>query len=75
MQGLDVGFLQSKSVNFVRSNVQDQTATIPPGPYLILLIRGLFEKPDPKCNILEETKVCNITKACSFTTDYSSISL
>lgn len=58
MQDLDVGFHQSKSVNFVSSNVQDQTAAIPSGPYLILLIRGLFEKPDPKCNIWEETKVC-----------------
>lgn len=40
-----------------------QTATIPPGPHLLPALSGLFEKPDPKRNILQETKIRNTTKA------------
>lgn len=63
MQDLDTRFQESKPVQFVCSNVQEQTATPSSNSHLILLLQGLFEKPDPKHVTLEKNKIHNITKA------------
>ena len=72
--GFRASSAQTCSVHSVHSNVQNQAATIPPNPHLTLLFSGLFEKHDPRCNILQKNKICNITKACSLTIAPSSIS-